>query len=63
MMKAQPDKLRIDCVKLKLQIQAEIASETEGMSPKERLAYVRKLARDSALYPLVLEARAAPQVE
>lgn len=36
----KPDELLIDCVELKLQIQAEIASETEVMLPQDRLAYI-----------------------
>jgi len=41
----------LDCIVLKRSIQREIAAETKGMTPKDRLVYYRKLAQES---PFVL---------
>lgn len=37
----------LDCIALKRGIQREIAAETKGMTPKARLFYYRKLAKES----------------
>lgn len=43
----------LDCIDMKRAIQKEIASETRGMTPRERLAYYRKLANESPFASLV----------
>ena len=40
-------KLEIDCIAMKRRIQEEIAREMEGMTPRERLAYLREQVRKS----------------
>jgi hypothetical protein len=37
----------IDCIAMKRKIQREMARETRGMTPDEKLAYYRKLVTDS----------------
>ena len=37
----------LDCIAMKRSIQRQIAAETKGMTPLERLAYYRKLAQES----------------
>lgn len=51
------DELDLDCVDLKRRIQEQIAAEMEGMTPQERLAYVRKLVESSPFYALLEERR------
>jgi hypothetical protein len=47
-MKAKAEnELRLDCLRMKREIQREIAAETRGMTPGERLAHYRKLAAAS----------------
>lgn len=38
---------QIDCIAMKRSIQRQIAAETKGMTPRERLAYYKKLANES----------------
>jgi len=51
------DELNLDSVDLKRRIQEQIAAEMEGMTPQERLAYVRKLVEASPFYALLEERR------
>ena len=37
----------IDCIAMKRSIQRQIAAETKGMTPRERLTYYKKLANES----------------
>lgn len=43
----------IDCMALKRCIQREIAAETKGMAPMERLVYYRKLSAESPFASLM----------
>lgn len=43
----------LDCIAMKRAIQEEIAGETKGMTPGERLIHYRKLASDSPFAPLM----------
>ena len=50
---AQKQGQYLDCVDMKRAIQREIASETRGMAPHDRLAHYKKLADESPFAPLV----------
>jgi len=52
----------LDCIALKRSIQREIAAETKGMTPRERLAHYRKLAEQSPFGPLLRRRNRARQV-
>jgi hypothetical protein len=39
--------LRLNCIRMKRDIQAEISKETRGLSLEERLLYYRRLAAES----------------
>ncbi len=45
----------IDCIALKRRIQREIAAETKGMTPQERLVYYRKISNESPFASLMQE--------
>ncbi|HOC70073.1 MAG TPA: hypothetical protein PLL36_11155 [Candidatus Hydrogenedentes bacterium] len=47
----------IDCIALKRRIQREIAAETKGMTPLERLVYYRKLSEESSFAALMQKQR------
>jgi hypothetical protein len=37
----------LDCIAMKRSIQTQIAAETKGMTPRQRLAYYTRLANES----------------
>ncbi|NLH18334.1 MAG: hypothetical protein GX455_17300 [Phycisphaerae bacterium] len=37
--------IRIDCIKMKREIQGKVARRMRGMSPKERVAYLNERVR------------------
>jgi hypothetical protein len=43
----------LDCIAMKRAIQEQIAAETKGMTPRDRLAYYRKLASESPFASLI----------
>jgi hypothetical protein len=51
----------LDCMALKRRIQREIASETKGMTPLERLAHYRKLADESPFAAALRQRTRAPR--
>lgn len=48
-----PQEQQLDCIAMKQAIQKEIAEETRGMTPLERLRYYRKLADEGPFAPLL----------
>jgi hypothetical protein len=50
---AQTKDQYLDCVAMKRRIQQEIAAETRGMTPRQRLAYYKKLADESPFATMV----------
>lgn len=49
----RPQEQQLDCIAMKRAIQKEIARETRGMTPLERLGYYRKLADEGPFAPLL----------
>ena len=43
----------LDCIAMKRSIQKQIAAETKGMTPRQRLAYYTRLASESPFAPFL----------
>jgi hypothetical protein len=48
---------RLDCIEMKREIQRQIAQETKGMTPAQRLAYYKRLAAESPFAKKLKEQR------